>query len=53
MTAGIGLPLGQESASAELVDRQGTVFLVPDGEQGSKVAGQRKGRDWATSLGTS
>ena len=50
MTAGIGLPLGRESAFPELVDRQGTAFVVPDGEQDLTVAGQRKEKDWATSL---
>ena len=47
MTTGFGL--GQNSASAGPDDRQGTVFVAPDGEQGSTVAGQRKGVDWATS----
>ena len=44
-----GFELVQKSASAEPDDRQGTVFVAPDGEQGSTVAGQRKGVDWATS----
>ena len=47
MTTGFGL--GHNSASAGPDDRQGTVFVVPDGERGSTVAGQRKGVDWATS----
>ena len=43
MTTGFGL--GHNSASAGPDDRQGTVFVVPDGERGSTVAGQRKGVD--------
>ena len=47
MTPGFGL--GQTSAFAELVDRQVTASVEPGYGQGSTVAGQRKGMDWASS----
>ena len=46
MTPGFGL--GQTSAFAELVDRQVTASVEPGYGQGSTVAGQRKGMDWAS-----